>query len=99
VRFCTPDGTMEFSASGSPASAPAGHVPWFDAPGRRTSDITMVFGHWAALGLMLRDNLVALDSGCVWGHRLSAVRLTANPAERTVTQVDCNGCSGSSIGE
>lgn len=92
IRFCTPDGTMEFTSNGSPDAAPAGYLPWFEAPGRRTSEVTVVFGHWAALGLMLRDNLVALDSGCVWGHQLSAVRLAADPSERIVTQVDCDGC-------
>jgi bis(5'-nucleosyl)-tetraphosphatase (symmetrical) len=91
IRFCLADGTMDFSFNGSPDTAPAGQLPWFDAPGRRTSDVTVVFGHWAALGLMLRDNVIGLDSGCVWGNRLSAVRLAANPAERTVVQVDCGG--------
>lgn len=98
VRFCTPEGEMEFAANGGPASAPPGYQPWFDVPDRRTADTTLVFGHWAALGLMLRDNLVALDSGCVWGNRLSAVRLTAEPAERTVTQVECGECAMSGQG-
>ncbi|AKM00502.1 symmetrical bis(5'-nucleosyl)-tetraphosphatase [Burkholderia pyrrocinia] len=92
LRFCTPDGTMEFKANGGPDSAPPGYLPWFDVPGRRTEDVTVVFGHWAALGLMLRDNVVALDSGCVWGNQLSAVRLTADPAQRMVTQVQCEAC-------
>ncbi|MFA8401878.1 symmetrical bis(5'-nucleosyl)-tetraphosphatase [Burkholderia ubonensis] len=92
IRFCTADGAMEFRASGGPASAPPGYLPWFDVPGRRTEDVTVVFGHWAALGLMLRDNVIALDSGCVWGNQLSAVRLTADPAGRTVTQVQCEAC-------
>lgn len=92
LRFCTPDGAMEFKANGGPDSAPLGYLPWFDVPGRRTEDVTVVFGHWAALGLMLRDNVVALDSGCVWGNQLSAVRLTADPAQRTVTQVQCEAC-------
>ncbi|WP_323118359.1 symmetrical bis(5'-nucleosyl)-tetraphosphatase [Burkholderia alba] len=92
IRFCTPDGAMEFRANGGPASAPAGYLPWFDAPERRSAGITVVFGHWAALGLMLRDNLVALDSGCVWGNKLSAVRLAADPAAREVTQVACESC-------
>ncbi len=99
IRFCTPDGAMEFAANGSPNAAPAGHVPWFDAPERRTSDVTVVFGHWAALGLMLRDNLVALDSGCVWGNRLSAVQLAEDPNARHVVQVDCSECSSNSRGE
>ncbi|MBW5803229.1 symmetrical bis(5'-nucleosyl)-tetraphosphatase [Burkholderia sp. COPS] len=92
VRFCTPDGAMEFKANGGPDSAPPGYLPWFDVPGRRTEDVTVVFGHWAALGLMLRENVVALDSGCVWGNQLSAVRLAADPAQRTVTQVQCEAC-------
>lgn len=92
IRFCTPDGAMEFRANGGPAAAPAGYLPWFDAPERKTADVTVVFGHWAALGLMLRDNLVALDSGCVWGNQLSAVRLTEDPAARLVTQVACENC-------
>jgi bis(5'-nucleosyl)-tetraphosphatase (symmetrical) len=92
MRFCNLDGVMDFSSSGGLNSAPPGFVPWFDVPSRKTADITVVFGHWAALGLMLRDNLVGLDSGCVWGEKLSAVRLAANPAERTLTQVDCSGC-------
>ncbi|CAN0641942.1 symmetrical bis(5'-nucleosyl)-tetraphosphatase [Burkholderia cepacia] len=92
VRFCTPDGAMEFKANGGLDSAPPGYLPWFDVPGRRTEDVTVVFGHWAALGLMLRENVVALDSGCVWGNQLSAVRLTADPAQRTVTQVQCEAC-------
>ncbi|KWI52926.1 bis(5'-nucleosyl)-tetraphosphatase (symmetrical) [Burkholderia pseudomultivorans] len=92
LRFCTPDGVMDFKANGGPDSAPPGHLPWFDVPDRRTEDVTVVFGHWAALGLMLRDNVVALDSGCVWGNQLSAVRLSADPAQRTVTQVQCEAC-------
>ena len=99
IRFCTPDGAMEFAANGGPGSAPAGHLPWFDAPERRTSDVTVIFGHWAALGLMLRENLIALDSGCVWGNRLSAVRLAADPSERTVMQVECGECEGNGTGE
>ncbi|QDH27235.1 symmetrical bis(5'-nucleosyl)-tetraphosphatase [Burkholderia pseudomallei] len=92
IRFCTPEGAMEFRANGGPAAAPAGYLPWFDAPGRKTADVTVVFGHWAALGLMLRENLVALDSGCVWGNRLSAVRLADDPAARVVTQAACERC-------
>ncbi|KVC24516.1 symmetrical bis(5'-nucleosyl)-tetraphosphatase [Burkholderia pseudomultivorans] len=92
LRFCTPDGVMDFKANGGPDSAPPGYLPWFDVPGRRTANVTVVFGHWAALGLMLRDNVVALDSGCVWGNQLSAVRLSADPAQRTVTQVQCEAC-------
>ncbi|MBB5462738.1 symmetrical bis(5'-nucleosyl)-tetraphosphatase [Paraburkholderia sp. Cpub6] len=90
MRFCSADGVMDFSSSGTLASTPSGCMPWFDVPSRKTADVTVVFGHWAALGLMLRDNLIGLDSGCVWGQKLSAVRLAKVPAERTLTQVDCD---------
>ena len=70
ILFCTPAGMMEFSTNGGPDSAPEGYVPWFEVPSRATSETTIVFGHWAALGLMLKDKLVALDSGCVLGNQL-----------------------------
>jgi bis(5'-nucleosyl)-tetraphosphatase (symmetrical) len=92
IRFCTADGAMDFSTSGGLNAAPPGCMPWFDVPSRKTADVTVVFGHWAAVGLTLRDNLIGLDSGCVWGEKLSAVRLAPNPAERTLTQVDCEPC-------
>ncbi|MFL9907907.1 symmetrical bis(5'-nucleosyl)-tetraphosphatase [Paraburkholderia sp. RL17-337-BIB-A] len=92
IRFCNAEGAMDFSTSGGLNSAPPGSMPWFDVPSRKTADVTVVFGHWAALGLTLRDNLIGLDSGCVWGEKLSAVRLAQDPAERTLTQVDCEAC-------
>ena len=95
MRFVNLDGVMDFSTSGGLNSAPPGFLPWFDVPSRKTADITVVFGHWAALGLLMRDNLIGLDSGCVWGEKLSAVRLAANPADRTLTQVECEGCRAS----
>jgi bis(5'-nucleosyl)-tetraphosphatase (symmetrical) len=75
MRTVRADGSLCDDFAGPPDSAPAGCTPWFDAPGRRTGDTCVVFGHWAALGLHLRDDLIALDSGCVWGESLSAVRL------------------------
>ncbi len=90
LRFCDKNGVMDFSSSGGLDAAPAGCVPWFDVPSRKTANVTVVFGHWAALGLTVRDNVIGLDSGCVWGNQLSAVRLASVPAERTVTQVDCS---------
>ncbi|PLZ03223.1 bis(5'-nucleosyl)-tetraphosphatase (symmetrical) [Burkholderia sp. WAC0059] len=93
MRFCNrDDGAMDFSSSGGLDAAPSGCVPWFDVPGRRTADVTVVFGHWAALGLLVRDNVIGLDSGCVWGNQLSAVRLDPLPGRRIVTQVECRGC-------
>lgn len=92
MRFCNADGAMDFSTSGGLDSAPPGFIPWFDVPGRKTDNVTVVFGHWAALGLTLRTNLIGLDSGCVWGARLSAVSLQADPHQRVLTQVACSNC-------
>ncbi|MFX1762848.1 symmetrical bis(5'-nucleosyl)-tetraphosphatase [Paraburkholderia sp. A1RI-2L] len=92
MRFCDADGVMDFSTSGGLDSAPPGFMPWFDVPGRKTDDATVVFGHWAALGLTLREKLIGLDSGCVWGARLSAVSLQADPHQRVLTQVPCSNC-------
>lgn len=85
LRFCTADGEMEFDTTSGIETAPAGYMPWFDVPGRKTEDVTVVFGHWSTLGLMLRPNLIALDTGCVWGGKLTAVRLD----DRAVFQIDC----------
>ena len=61
--------------SGPPAQAPAGCRPWFEAPGRASLQESILFGHWAALGLHLTDGLAGLDTGCVWGGALTALRL------------------------
>lgn len=85
MRFCTPDGVMDFHAKGELADAPPGYVPWFEVPGRRSADTVLVTGHWSALGLKMTPNLLAIDSGCLWGGMLTAVRL----ADRAVFQVPC----------
>jgi bis(5'-nucleosyl)-tetraphosphatase (symmetrical) len=86
MRLCLPDGTMDFKHKESETGpAGSGLLPWFDLPHRNTADVTVVFGHWSALGLVLRPNLVGLDSGCVWGGKLSAVCLD----DRSLLQVDC----------
>jgi bis(5'-nucleosyl)-tetraphosphatase (symmetrical) len=75
LRFCTPDGIMDFRAKGGPESAPPDHGPWFEVPERKSADTTLVTGHWSALGLKILPNLLAIDSGCLWGGALTAIRL------------------------
>lgn len=75
LRALRADGTSCREFAGPPAEAPAGCLPWFDAPGRRTAAATLIFGHWAALGFHRQIGIWALDSACVWGQRLTAVRL------------------------
>ena len=89
LRFCSADGQMEFQTKEGPGAPPDGYLPWFDVPGRRTAHDTVVFGHWSALGLVQQDNLLGLDTGCVWGGKLSALKLAADPSQRQLLQVDC----------
>ena len=86
MRFCTPQGVMDFTVKGEVANAPAGYLPWFEVPGRQSADTVLVTGHWSALGLKLLPNLLAIDSGCLWGNHLTAVRLE----DRQVIQVACS---------
>ncbi len=85
MRFCTRDGQMEFHGKGDPRDAPPGYLPWFEVPRRKSAGTPVVCGHWSALGLRLEPNLLALDTGCVWGGTLSAVRLE----DRRLFQVPC----------
>ena len=86
LRFCDSNGKILASASGPPGSQPHPYRPWFKPKHRQPRKITVVFGHWAALGLYLKKHLVGLDSGCVWGGRLSALRLE----DRALFQVPGN---------
>ncbi|MES2298904.1 MAG: symmetrical bis(5'-nucleosyl)-tetraphosphatase [Pseudomonadota bacterium] len=88
MRLCHPDGRMDFKEKESAGAPPgSGLLPWFDLPGRRSANDKVVFGHWSALGLLLRADVVGIDSGCVWGGKLSAVCLQ----DHTLLQVDCPG--------
>jgi bis(5'-nucleosyl)-tetraphosphatase (symmetrical) len=85
IRFCTPEGRMEFAAKEGVDCAPAGYLPWFDAPQRASAGTPIVFGHWAALGWLDRPDLLSIDTGCVWGRELTAVRLR----DRQAVSVAC----------
>ncbi len=80
VRYCTEEGCLDFSCKGSPGTQRAGLLPWFEVAGRRSLDTPLLFGHWASLGVPPEAagaayHVFPLDSGCVWGGRLSALRL------------------------
>jgi bis(5'-nucleosyl)-tetraphosphatase (symmetrical) len=87
LRFCSPQGEMEFATKEGAGAAPEGYMPWFDVPGRATANVTIAFGHWSTLGLINRPNLIALDTGCVWGGCLSAMRVDGG--RRELIQVQC----------
>lgn len=93
TRFVDADGTLDLVTKDGAGGAPAGFFPWFEAPQRRTQGTPIAFGHWAALGLIDRPDLLALDTGCVWGRQLSAARIDGG--RREIVQVEC----GSSVGE
>jgi len=86
MRFCDHAGRGAYQVSGPPGSQPRKYRPWYKHKHRQTRDITVAFGHWAALGLRIKKRYIAMDSGCVWGGQLSALRLE----DRVVYQVDCH---------
>ena len=88
LRFCSAQGVMEFAAKEGADAAPAGFMPWFDVPGRKTADVTVAFGHWSTLGQLQRHDVWAMDTGCVWGGCLSAMRL-ADDGQREMIQEMC----------
>jgi bis(5'-nucleosyl)-tetraphosphatase (symmetrical) len=90
LRFCAVDGQMEFESKEGAGGAPPGYMPWFDVPGRRTADTTVAFGHWSTLGWLGRDDVLSLDTGCVWGGYLSALKLGATVATNELIQVRCD---------
>lgn len=83
MRFCSRDGKMEFHAKGK--RAPRGYHPWFEV--RAKENTAIICGHWSALGVKMDKQLAALDSACVWGGKLTAMRLE----DRRVFQVTCRG--------
>jgi bis(5'-nucleosyl)-tetraphosphatase (symmetrical) len=85
LRFCSADGRMDFAAKGEISSAPAGYLPWFEVPDRDSADTPIICGHWSALGLRVEKNFIALDTGCLWGRALTAMRLE----DREVFTVSC----------
>lgn len=78
MRFCRADGTLELKHKGTIAQAPKDVLPWFRVPNRRSANLRIVCGHWSALGYHAENGVLAIDTGCVWGQRLCAVRLDAD---------------------
>ena len=90
MRICTPDGKMDFAHKGLVQDIPAAYLPWFEVSHRASQNATIICGHWSALGLQVRDKLIALDTGCLWGGSLTAIRLQ----DRKVFQVPCSVPAG-----
>ncbi|NTV95127.1 MAG: symmetrical bis(5'-nucleosyl)-tetraphosphatase [Thiobacillus sp.] len=75
LRYLHPNGDMEFQHKCGPADAPAELIPWYAMPDRRSRGVRVLFGHWSTLGLLAGEDVVSLDTGCLWGGQLSAIRL------------------------
>ena len=86
LRICSQTGEMEFKFKGELVNRPDGYAPWFEISGRASADTPIIFGHWSALGLHIANNVYALDTGCLWGGNLTALRLE----DKTVFQVPCH---------
>lgn len=85
MRICTAQGEMEFKFKAEIKDIPAGYQPWFTLPQRASRHATIIFGHWSALGLLRQNNVIALDTGCLWGGTLTAIRLD----DQQIFQVNC----------
>ena len=88
MRYCGADGLVDLKLKGAPGDQPAGFLPWFDVPGRASREVRVICGHWSTLGFKRRDDLLALDTGCVWGGSLTAVNLDASEVP---VQLACSG--------
>ena len=89
LRFCTSQGEMEFDSKEGTGCAPPGYLPWFEVPNRKTASISVAFGHWSTLGWLDRSDVLSLDTGCVWGGSLSALRFNLQDQAQELIQVQC----------
>jgi bis(5'-nucleosyl)-tetraphosphatase (symmetrical) len=86
MRYCDSKGRLDFEHNGPPGSQPKNLMPWFNVPGRKSANTRIVFGHWSSLGYYEGENCFAIDTGCLWGGQLTALKLTP-PV--TKFSVDC----------
>jgi bis(5'-nucleosyl)-tetraphosphatase (symmetrical) len=86
MRMIGTDGRLDFAHKGPPDNSRPDLLPWFDVPDARWRGTRIVFGHWSALGLIVKPDLIGIDTGCVWNRELTAVRLNKRPR---IVQVEC----------
>ncbi|OWS70201.1 symmetrical bis(5'-nucleosyl)-tetraphosphatase [Polynucleobacter campilacus] len=92
MRFCTPSGQMEFESKEGLENGPNGYIPWFNVPKRKTTDTLIYFGHWSTLGLLRRSNVIGLDTGCVWGGKLTALEIAnSNKDSKSLELIQVDG--------
>jgi bis(5'-nucleosyl)-tetraphosphatase (symmetrical) len=88
MRYCDAEGRLDFANSGPLGSQPENLLPWFTVPNRKNADMRIIFGHWSTLGYYEGPNCYAIDTGCLWGGQLTALKLS-NPVQRI--SIDCAG--------
>lgn len=88
MRLCDVKGRLDFTYKGQLGNQPEHLFPWFDAPNRKSSQLKIIFGHWSALGYHHSNNCYAIDTGCLWGGQLTALKL-GEQMQRT--SIDCAG--------
>lgn len=94
MRFCSPSGKMEFESKEGLEQGPKGYIPWFQAPKRKTADTLIYFGHWSNLGLLRHDNVIGLDTGCLWGGKLTAMEISdTNTDQKNLEIIQVDGYS------
>jgi len=92
MRFCTPSGQMEFESKEGLENGPKGYIPWFKVPKRKTANTLIYFGHWSTLGLLRRNNVIGLDTGCVWGGKLTALEISdSNKDSKSLEIIQVDG--------
>jgi bis(5'-nucleosyl)-tetraphosphatase (symmetrical) len=89
IRFCSAEGELDLQTKEGAGAARPGFMPWFEVPGRRSAGQPVACGHWSTLGLVDRPDLLSIDTGCVWGGALTAVRVDGG--RRELVQVRCPG--------
>ena len=87
MRYCHEDGTLDLTCNGAPGTIPEGTLPWFEIPERQIKDDALLFGHWSTLGMINKKNVYPLDTGCVWGGKLTALKIET----ARYISIDCPG--------
>ncbi|MGR9074010.1 MAG: symmetrical bis(5'-nucleosyl)-tetraphosphatase [Gammaproteobacteria bacterium] len=93
MRYCYADGKLDFEHNAPPGVHPDHLIPWYEHPRRKTASVKIVFGHWSTLGYYEGNNCYGIDTGCLWGGQLTALRLDGEIARTSIT------CRGEAIPE
>ena len=88
LRYCDLDGRLNLNVKGEPKAQDKNLIPWFKAPNRQTINKKIIFGHWSTLGLHQENNTICVDTGCLWGGQLTAIKL-GEPEQFISTDCEC----------